>query len=95
MKLSVLHIDVDQELISSVKIFPIQGSKIQRFRRGSEPQTVMMTEEPITAIRAVQGRVFYATGKKIFSFSPRSGRATLIREADVPVSGLSPSAIRK
>jgi hypothetical protein len=55
----------------------------------------MMTDEPITAIKAAKGQVFYATGKKVFSFSPRSGKSTLIRESDDVVTGLNPTAIRK
>ena len=73
----------------------LQGNRIQRYKRGGEPQTVTMAEKPITAIKAVQGRVFYATGRKLFSFSPKSGSSTLIRESEYPLSGLNPTAIRE
>ena len=73
----------------------VQDNKIRSFQRDREPQSLINTQEPITAITTRAGKLFYATGKNLYSYSPKSKRTVLLRQAEQPVTDIYPLNIRK
>lgn len=64
------------------------------FKKGNEPETVATTDDEITAIDFMPGRLYFATGRKVYKHSLRTKETSLVMEAEEPLTTIKLSNIR-